>query len=453
MRSHFARRIKAACVLSGAVAVAFAAPGTASASLGTQCSGEGVTGQGASLLKIAEQSILSPNFNSPSDTNASACSGTQGSLGTPAAKYTSSSSSAGLESWGANGKAGATFGATNAFIGTEEPPNPTQTSEIEAPGAPGTLLTIPILQSAIAIVIHLPTGCTANSTVAPGRLVLEGKTLEKLFQGTVTNWSKIKSSEGGNEILGCTKKALKADPIIRVVREDGAGTTAILKKYLNLIDKKAVDGSKTWQQISEASANLLWPNETSDLVRAKGDSGLATKVAAEPGSIGYVSLADARANGDFTPGTGGPGTGLFWAEIQNRSKPSVTYADPATNLDVAAKQNSNCESTTYTNGSKKFPPPNTTQSWSEVTSSTTETNYTICGFAFALAFNSYSTFPSTTLNEATTVNNFLKFTLNTETGGGQKLLLNNDYLPLPTNAVPSLNVLEIAQEGANNVAF
>jgi ABC-type phosphate transport system substrate-binding protein len=454
MKSHTVRRLVTALAGSAALTAALAAPGVASAS--TQCSGGPVTGQGAAALKIAEVTVWGPGFNLGS--NPTACSGTQGSEEKPKVSYTSSSSGAGGESWGINGHT-ASFVPTNAFIGTEEPPSLTQEEEIEkAGGAPlTTVLTIPVTQEAIAIIVHLPTGCLATSTAAPGRLVISNSILEKIFQGTSTEWKNItgdgdKYLNNGSEKCPIIVKGAKVH-ITRAVREDSAGTTAILKKYFFLTQKKAVSGTDTWDQlVATGTPNLTWPNESDTLIRVKGDSGLATKVGTEPGTIGYVSLADARASLDFTPspGTGGPNTAAFWLEVQNGSG---VYADPSTDGDVAAKANSNCEGTKYTNGKKKFPPPTTLEQWNEVTTAVKETEYTICNFAFDLALDGYHNYPSTTAGEALTVENFLQFTLNSASEGGQQIILNNDYLPLPTSTEPKQNVLKIAQEGASKVTF
>jgi ABC-type phosphate transport system substrate-binding protein len=451
MKSYTARRLVTALAGAAAATAALVAPGVASAGVGPQCSGGPVTGQGANALKIAEQNIWGPGFNSSSDPTA--CNGSQGTKETPKVTFTSTSSGAGLESWGTNGHA-ASFSPTNAFIGTEEAPGLTQEEEIEKSGAPATVLTIPVAQEAIAIIVHLPTGCTATSTTQPGRLVFKNVTLEKIFEGKTTEWNKIK--DGGDKFLNngsetCPVLAKKAKVhITRAVREDLAGTTNILKKYFFLISKKAVDGSDTWEQLASGPLNTAWPNETPDpVLRVKGDSGLAAKVATEPGSIGFVSLADARASLGFTPspGTGGPGTPAFWAPIESGKE---TYSDPSSDGDVAAKANSNCEGVKYTNGKKKFPPPATNELWNEVTTSVKETNYTICGFAFALALDGYHNYPATTEGEATTVENYLQFNLSST---GQSAILNNDYLPLPTSTEPKQNVLKIAQEGASKVTF
>ena len=153
MTSLSARRLIPACILSAATVAALAAPGVASAAgkLGKQCSGSNITGQGSSLQKLAQQTVWDPQFNISE--NGHACSGTQqGTKEKPTVTYTSTGSGAGLESWGANG-ATPNYEASNAWISTDEPPNSTQISEIEAHGAPGTLETIPVLQGAVAIIV------------------------------------------------------------------------------------------------------------------------------------------------------------------------------------------------------------------------------------------------------------------------------------------------------------
>jgi ABC-type phosphate transport system substrate-binding protein len=72
-------------------------------------------------------------------------------------------------------------------VGTEIAPSKAQEEEIESHGA-GKVLTIPVLQAAVAIVVHLPKGCEkVEGGPVPGRLALKDATVEKIFQGTVTN--------------------------------------------------------------------------------------------------------------------------------------------------------------------------------------------------------------------------------------------------------------------------
>jgi ABC-type phosphate transport system substrate-binding protein len=394
-------------------------------------------------MKIAEQNVWGPGFHT--STNAMACSGTQGSDGLPEVHYTSSSSGIGLESWGVNHGV-ASFASTNAFVGTEEPPNPTDKTEIEAnetTKVANSLQTIPVAQESIVVIVHLPAGCTASNTIKknpwPGRLVIGNPTLQKIFLGTINTWGEITDSGDTLSPAGCN-----SDSITRVVRLDSAGSTHVLKKYLDLINSSKFETeaatTESWGEIAEGTGNTVWPKAAIGVVRpAKtGDSALVSKVAETPGSIGYAGLADARANSAFVPATGGPGTSTFWVPIENNgtgvAKPK--YADPSTDGESASTANAHCEKTKYTNGSgTKFPPKLTADTWNEVTTETKEKAYPICALTYELALSDYSAYPLGTAEEGTTVNNYLLFQLNTEANGGQGLIVNHDYEPLPTKLI------------------
>jgi ABC-type phosphate transport system substrate-binding protein len=455
MRSVSVRRLLAVCALAGAsIAVVFA-PGTASASLGTQCSGANITGQGANVAKIAQQNVWDPSFNT--STSKAACSGTQGSKGKPVVSFTTSSAATGLESWGANKHVGANFGSTNAFIAASEPPNATQKEEIESfetTLVPQALASIPTFQTAIAVIVNLPTNCVATSKKDKGRLELNNVTLEGIFRGTINKWSQI--TEDGDKLSGTGCNAASA--ITPVVRLDGAGTTHIFKKYLSLISNASFvdekEANQTWNGTSEGTLNTDWPKAANVVRPSKtGDTAIDTKVAETPGSISYTTFAEARANGSFTPspGTGGPNTARFWTPIQDNGLATtgkLKYADPSSNKDVAALGNSNCANTEYTNGEVAFPPASVLEPWDEVTTRTTEKKYTICSIVVELAFTSYSAFPGTSQEEATTVHDFFKFVTDSKANGGQKLIANHDYLALPKGAV-----LSEAQKGAEKIGF
>ncbi len=459
MMSRSARRMLLACALTAAVVAALVAPGAASAFTLVQCEGGPIHGKGSSAQKLLQINIWDPQFNTSA--NAAACNGTQGSGGKPAVTYTSTGSGVGLESWGVETKGGGEirFGKENAFIGTEIAPNKKQAEEITSHGAAGTLLTIPVAQPAIAIVMHLPKGCEkATGGPTPGRIALKDSTLEKIFQGTVVTWNKIlnKAKLVGN--AECTTAALKTAPIQRVVREDGSGTTDGYMKYLNVIYKKEVAPGKVWNQLGEVANNTIWPNEGEHpVLRGNGGGGVVKKVAETPGSVGYANLADARANATFVPPAGGSEKATFWAEVENNK---ASYSDPSTNGEVATVADSNCAETLYTNGKKKFPPPTTLELWNEVTTAKKQKNYDICYITFDLALTKYSAFTKgTTVEEppteaeARSVSDFLGYALSTGSGGGQPAAAGNDYAALPTNENPTLSVLKIAQEGAKKVGF
>jgi ABC-type phosphate transport system substrate-binding protein len=457
MTSHLARRLLVSCISTTALIIALAAPSGAGAALGAQCSGIGITGQGANVLKNAH-TVWDADFNT--STNKVACAGLkgQGTLQTPTVTYKTSSAAIGLESWGANGHVGADFSLANAFIGASEPPNATQKAEIEAQQTtptPTTLLSIPTVQTAIAVIVNLPSGCTAQTkNKKEARLVLNNATLEGIFRGTITQWSQI--TDDGDQLVGATCNA--ASPIIPVVRKDGAGTTHIFKKYLNLIngatftDEKS--GSETWDNVSEGTLNTDWP-KAANVTRpeATGDTALDAWVASHPGTIGYTTFAEARANGSFTPspGTGGLGTARFWVPIQNNgiaTTGKLKYADPSSNGESATVADANCKNTEYTNSKEAFPPASTTEPWDEVTTRTIEKKYPLCSIVVELAFSSYSAYPGTTQAEATTVNNFFNFVTNAKGGGGQKLIAKHDYLALPKG-----KVLTEAEAGAALIGF
>jgi ABC-type phosphate transport system substrate-binding protein len=439
-------RLIPVCIISVATAVAVAVPGVASATgkVGEQCSGVAITGQGAAVEKVA-QGVWTNAFHTSGD--GLACDGSQGSKGAPVVTYTSTSSGAGLRSWGAETKKPEelSFGPSNAFVATAEAPNPKQQGEIlkeESTDTEGTLETLPVAQFALAVYVNLPTGCTATSTVSPGRLVLTDADLQGIYAGTITEWGKIIG--GGDAITGT---GCSTDPITAVIRKEKAGTTNVLKKYLGLINTGTLttpSGSETWDQLSEGSLNTVWPTALVQIkTTVEGDANEAETVAANPGSIGYSNLAELRATNLFSGAGNGAGTAKFWVELENSHKGSgkkekVTYQDPAKNGDVEAIGAANCASTVYTNGAEPFPPPSVTETWNEVTTSITlkEKTYSLCNFTYALAFTKYSLLAGTSEAEATTVNNYLKFA--SSSTQGQKLLGSNDYFAVPKDVIKKL---------------
>jgi ABC-type phosphate transport system substrate-binding protein len=457
MRLPSAQRLMPTCIVSAAAIAALAAPGAANAALGAQCSGTNITAQGSSLQKDAQLNVWNPGFNTSTKSKA-ACAGArgQGTLAKPTVTYTSSGSGAGLEAWGVNKKT--PNYETNAFVGTDEPPNSAQIAEIEANETkliPETVESIPVVQESVAVLVNLPTGCVATSKKNKGRLELDNVTLEGIYRGTITKWSQI--TEDGDTLSGAGCNS--ATTITPIVRKDQSGTTHIFKKYLSLINEAAFtteapkEESKTWTQISEGPENVTWP-KTANVVRpaSTGGGALINKVAETPSSVGYANLAEARLNGNFTPapGKGGPETARFWAPVQSNGLGSTKqkFADPSSNGDVATEAEANCKNTEYTNSEVPFPPTSVLLPWNEVTTRTIQKKYTLCGLTYDLAFTSYSSYPSTSLGEATTVNNYLQFVVNAKGGGGQKLIAGHDYLALPKG-----NVLEEAQKGAANITF
>jgi ABC-type phosphate transport system substrate-binding protein len=458
-------------------AVALAGPSAASATL-AHCEGEGVKGKGASLQELAQNKVwdsLAPEgFNV--SLNSDACSGTK----KPTVEYTSTGSGPGLESWGQETKAGGLieYGPKNAYVGSDEPPNEVQKGEMESHTVGGgKVLTIPVLQAAVAVLVHLPKGCTeATSTGASGRMTFSNATLEAVFRGKITKWTELEKE--GNSIKPA--KCAEGAAISRVVREEGSGTTSIFKKYLNVVTAGGeIEGPKTgetttWRKLAESAHNTTWPNEEVDpVLKAKKGSGVSKKVAEEAGAgtVGYANVADARPNGFEEPGAGAKKP-VFWIELERGEKEGKKlYADPASNKEAAAKGKSDCKGTIYTDGKAAFPPESTEKSWSEVTTALTSNVYPLCGLTYDLSLTKFEGYEgeNTTTKEkfkevteaaARQVFDYFQFILD-KTGkvsekkaGGSVLISNNqDYESLPTSKEAAKNVALIAEKGAAKITF
>ncbi len=511
MTSLVARRV-VACLASAAAAVAIV-PATASATtkpdLGTQCSGSDIVGRGSTFQGPAQINVWNKGFNT--NIESVACSGTQGSKGTPKVVYKDSEtkdkgSGACLKGFGAEKHA---VEGEISFCGTDEAPNATQKKEIEehlVGGEEKNLETIPVLQGAVAIIVHLPEGCKASSEIVEketthkklGRLVFDDTTLEGIYAGTINTWKQaIEAQKGdGSDALTCTVKSEEEDEINRVVRTDHSGTTHIFKTFLEQVDTKPLlmeayaeeyfgnktgcgktflAEEKTWAEVAEACPNQRWPQAAKVLRNTEsGNSGVVNLVNGTPSSIGYADLAVAREFGffsgenskheKFAGGENKKGSATkvgeqntrFWAEIQNGTSPVSglpTYSDPGSKADTAALASSNCKNTKYIeSGEKEFPPSSTRELWNEAKAALKEEKYAICGLTYDLAFRQYAAFlePLGVSEEegrkrATTVENYLLYEVNGK--GGGKEIKNHDYEALPKE------VLKKAETGIKEIGY
>jgi ABC-type phosphate transport system substrate-binding protein len=479
----FSKRRATACIASAAALVAVAAPATASAAKapvtdrGEQCSGVSIVGRGSTFQDPA-QLVWQPGFNT--NTSTVACSGTQGSKGKPTATYRNTESKdrgsgACLKAFGAEKEAP---NHEYSFCGTDEAPNETQKNEIESHktgGGSESLETIPVLQGAVAIIVHLPEGCKATATNVVvdektrtlGRLVLNDSTIDGIYKGTITTWKGLLEAQP-NDSMTCANEAEKEDTISPVVRTDHSGTTHIFKAFLSLVDTAPIEmeaykeaygtGSaksstgcgkefpaepKTWAEVSEGCPNQRWPlaahvirNETET-----GNPGVINLVNSTPSSVGYADLAVAREKKFFsTKGSGGEikkgeQNTRFWAPVQNSS--GATYSDPSSKGDTEKLASSNCKNTRYIeNGEKEFPPASTRSLWNEAKAALVEENYPICGLTYDITYREFKPYLLGTPFEAegkgiaTTVENYLMYEISTK--GGGKEVKNHDYEALST---------------------
>lgn len=351
-----ARRLLPGCVVSVAAVVALAAPGMASASsdLTHQCAGSNIKGLG-STFQLPAQEVWNPAFSSNADTNVLACSGTQGSKEVKTVTYEASGSTAGsgacLKDFGDGAAPKYGTGATEKypFCGTDEAPSASALEKMEeGKAAHGTesIESIPAVQGAVAMIVHLPEGCKAEDEVTKGaktfkqgRLALDDSTVLKIYRGEVTNWKQVLANQGSsaNDKLSCIGGVTEEEtPIKVVVRTDKSGTTHIFKSYLAQVEEAlglakwgaeefgkieeenkleenacgktlAAGELKTFKEVQEGCENQRWPS-AAHIVRPeapgkkgyKGNQGVIYEVGNNPSSIGYADLAFARDEGYFS---------------------------------------------------------------------------------------------------------------------------------------------------------
>ncbi len=320
---------------------------TSASALGEQCSGSKATGLGAFLQTRAQErwgSTGELGFNgSPSPF---ACSGSQGSGGTPSVSYVPVSSAAALRAWGAEDGALHTgeFGFPFQFIGTDiAPAGPV--------GEAGTMLArmkaalgsdvavVPVTQTAIAIAAH-PPALPAHPPCAVPRIT--ANQLQRVFNGEITNWRQIATASDSSPGGDCDQA------ITRIVRDESAGTTYQFKHYLGQVNPSPLSCTgkekRTWAQLQapfggESAPNVEWPSNaqcqageghvtTVSGPIAEGEFGPLHYVAEAAGTITYGSLPEAQ----------------LWAPKQIiKVNNGVNYSNPET-----GENDANCGAAKYT---------------------------------------------------------------------------------------------------------
>ena len=115
--------------------------------------------------------------------------------------------------------------------------------------------------------------------VAPGALVLDGKTLGDIYLGKITKWN--------DPALKALNPSLALpDAAIAVVRRaDGSGTSFNFTNYLSKVNPE-------WKEKVGEGKAVNWPTGTG----GKGNEGVAAFVSRLPNSIGYVEYAYVKQN-------------------------------------------------------------------------------------------------------------------------------------------------------------
>jgi ABC-type phosphate transport system substrate-binding protein len=374
---------------------------------------------------------------------------------------------------------GNAFDPSYDFAATDLAPTPGEIANMNScQGAvrlPLAIHTIPVAQAAIAVIVHLPTGCTINSNdhaSTENRLDITNSALERVFFGdSNVTWSTLLPSSPS-----C------AGSITRVVPYDPrSGTAFAFAEYLNQIrpqDSWDALARSNYQpsRWSDSSTNLVYGGATSsnppgtcplpppfsetiaEMTRCNGDANLAQSVRDTPGSVGFVDMATAVHAGFQYPAKGSSST--FWVPLQNNgtSTKGATFADPNATSDGYIDGNStggaDCATASYT---PPAPPTgsadSTLSSWSNVIGSSPSATptYPICALTYELAFDdpSLAYGDTTILDEVSrTVKDYLEYILsNAGANDGQSVLR-----PLGYDALPA-NILAVARTGADAITW
>jgi ABC-type phosphate transport system substrate-binding protein len=502
---------RAVLVVAAAVAAiaALALPGIASAKapvtdLGEQCSGSNIEMLGSTFQAPIDfvwtgvnsdkgNEVLHTGFNV--NTNALACQGTKGTKkteGKPTVYDNQESKERGsgacLKDFGANG---GTLRTTRFPIcGTDEAPSVPIKLEMEAHGVgqeSESIDTVPVLQGAVAVIVHLPEHCTASSEPVVkgkvkkiGRLSLDQSVVAGIYTGTIKTWKAAVEEQHGDasDKLKCESPSEETDTIHPVVRVDKSGTTHIFKSFLEQVDTtpfkaekfNEVNGEKpcgeakeeeekTWTQVAEGCENQRWPaaaEVTRNEENETGNPGVVKQVNKEQSSIGYADLAVARELKYFSSPAEGGGEvkagekhAKFWAYVQNDPHGATPeYQEPASGGDNEKLADSNCADTVYAaREGEGFPPKSVRSDWSPVKGERESKTYPICGLTYLLAYRAYYYYlhpqgleEAESKAVATTAENFLKFAV-ASAAGGKEAASKRDY-----DALPSA-VKKVAEEG------
>ncbi len=153
------------------------------------------------------------------------------------------------------------------FGATDGPMNDSQIAAVN-----GNVAHVPTVLGAVVVTYNL------GSVTTPLRF--DGTVVADIFLGRITRWSDRRIAALNPGV------ALPAQDILVVHRSDGSGTTYVFTDYLSKI-------SPEWKKRVGNATSVGWPTG----LGAKGNEGVTQQVKQSEGSIGYIELAYALANG------------------------------------------------------------------------------------------------------------------------------------------------------------
>jgi phosphate transport system substrate-binding protein len=154
------------------------------------------------------------------------------------------------------------------FGASDGPMNESQITAVN-----GNVLHIPTVLGAVAVTYNLP-------ALEGKKINLDGNSLVDIFMGRITKWNdkRLQALNPGVNLPNLD--------VIVVHRSDGSGTTYIFTDYLNKF-------SREWHDKVGYATSVNWPVG----LGGKGSEGVTQQVKQVEGTIGYVELIYALANG------------------------------------------------------------------------------------------------------------------------------------------------------------
>ena len=283
--------LAALCAVTLIAVAAIAAPPSANAAFTIKhCEGAPAEGQGSSAQKEAQLELWSAGiWHGPSG-----CSGAA-----PSVKYQPEGSGCGIASIGGEASKSKCFGfepgesgagirpGPTRFAGSDAPLTETQKANANAAGGerPGVIHQIPVAAFAVATVVHFPDGCKLKNPAQTGgngntstggfpvpeakagevkageedrnndpvggytgdtyanetlRVHITDEELERIWEGRAEKWENIVPVVDMEKDVKAAEPKEPAEcgalPVIRIVRNDGSGTTYNLKAFLSLLE-------------------------------------------------------------------------------------------------------------------------------------------------------------------------------------------------------------------------
>jgi hypothetical protein len=449
-RQKLAKVGATAGVIASATAMMLAVGGVSASSalaLKGHCEGASIHGEGSTLQRVAQET-WTPGFNT--STRGCNVAGKK-----PAVTYTVTSSEFALGEWGAWSGALGPNGKLDNFISSDFAPTgrvaeaTSQLGEMRKALRKSTstenstnVVTIPVTQTSIAILVNLPANCTLTQ--------ISTANLEAAFEGSSKTWSSI-----GGSGTGCTKE------FTRVVREETAAVTYQFKHYLQVAKElhgggmvcTTEYGNTSWAFLQNPNTvsvwvpNVIWPDCTGTIkpLIVSGGEPLVATVSSHDSSIGYAALPDAESS---KKGAEATILEVEDGEVKGAAKFANPFSGTAANCSEVKYNLPLNESGTAVSGWEQAG-TSTNADWSGVYGSNPTVGvglYPLCMLTYSVAAtNSTAVWGE---SKATTLIDYLKYVTSKESGGGGEALLTKWYAKLPNSTLATSSNPQLAAEKA-----